>query len=642
MNGTNERDDGRGDDQTEELLALSSRHCENVITDSELQRLEQLLGSSSRLRHQYLAMMRLNADLMWMYRTGGGHPVESLSSDIPEEIAETPHVTTVVPGDATWTTTNGPSRRKFYGSLLAVAALLLVILGISAFIYRHSPPPSAGVPDRSSPFVATLLSASTIVWSGSGDPIDVGERINPGDIWLESGEAEWLFDSGARLVVSGPARLKVHSPLSAYLESGTLVAHMPESAIGFQLQTATANLVDQGTEFGVVVESDGIAEVHVFQGQVDVQVNQQPDVVELYDGQAMRIPADGKPSSAVSFSRARFDGLDRRVASPIQWSSADGGNDHYYELVILKHSLTWQQAAAQAMSRYHHGMPGHLVTITSAAEDEFLTQRLLGQEVSRGVWIGLTDVLHESSFRWITGEPMVYQNWASFPEQQPDNFQEADWHGGEDYGMYTRFPGQQPWAWNDLSNDSIHERVSAYLVEYERPIDSAKHREIAAEPVLWDIANGGNGHLYQLVVSLESVSWHAINERSKSRTWNGASCHLATLETPQEKAFVVDNLLRSSGVPENLIGLSGDSVADLKWVTSQPATDLEIGQPFLPTGTVFGLLYWNGQDREWSIQTRSIDTLPNGWFGYVLEYTPNASNVNSSSGEESTEGSDGL
>jgi hypothetical protein len=54
-------------------------------------------------------------------------------------------------------------------------------------------------------------------------------------------------------------------------------------------------------------------------------------------------------------------------AVPVQWSVADGGNGHYYEVVSVPESIIWSDAkiAAEASG-------GYLATITSSQENEFV------------------------------------------------------------------------------------------------------------------------------------------------------------------------------------------------------------------------------------------------------------------------------
>ena len=105
---------------------------------------------------------------------------------------------------------------------------------------------------------------------------------------------------------------------------------------------------------------------------------------------------------------ARGDPLDL-----YQWSSADGGNDHFYALTTQ--AREWDAAQAEAQS---YG--GNLVTIGSAAENAFLVSAFLsGSDIGNTYWIGLTDEDTEGVFVWVTGEPLSYTNWN---DGEPNDF----------------------------------------------------------------------------------------------------------------------------------------------------------------------------------------------------------------------------
>ena len=88
-------------------------------------------------------------------------------------------------------------------------------------------------------------------------------------------------------------------------------------------------------------------------------------------------------------------------------------------------------------------MGGHLVTITSSGEQNFL------YTLWPSGWIGLTDEVVEGTWRWVTGETYSYTNWNS---GEPNN------SGNEDYVQFV-----SNGRWNDLNNNSI----LPYVLEFE-------------------------------------------------------------------------------------------------------------------------------------------------------------------------------
>lgn len=471
-------------------------------------------------------------------------------------------------------------------------------------------------------FVATLRESTAAVWSNGAAPLDVGGRVGSGELRLGAGRADLVLDSGVRIVVEGPADLAIESADSAFLRSGKVAVYVPQHAIGFTLTTPTSTLVDQGTEFGVVADDSGATEVHVFRGQVDLVYpadgdNGQTPRHSLTDRQAWRVAEAGTRGAGVEFSPATFRGLADQIVEPILWSTAKGGNGHYYQIVVHEAPLTWQQAALDAYNRYHKGLPGHLLTVTSEEEHRFVVNRLIGDRPLPSAWMGITDVLREGYFRWVTGEPVEYECWAVAPLKQPDNYIERQGHGGEDYGMYTSLAGA-PWAWNDLSNDSIHQTVWVSLVEYEPTSEDRRDCSIASEPIGWTRDLGGDGQHYRLVMSLQPLSWDEAAERASETSLLGVAGQLAAFETEAERDFVVDTILKVCGVAENFVGLRGESPDEPRWVTGAPLAFDPHTTPNIPTDRVYGQMRW--LDGAWRLQTVPWERRPAGWFGYLVEY----------------------
>ena len=620
-------------DPRQEVVDLANCMCDQSITAEQIERLNQLLDKHPEHRPVYLDYLRVNAALVWRYRTGDALPAEERVAPESDRSGDLPAPR--LPTRFQRFPWNSLVRGRWgYFAALACGVLVVILLYSGKSAKRQVVLPN---PSSSTSFVATLREATHPVWSNEDEPVDVGSRINAGSLHLDEGEAELVFDSGAKLFLIGPTELELESSLSAFLARGTVAAHMPPTAMGFQLRTPTSMLVDQGTEFGVVVADSGSTQVQVFRGQVDLRYDEDESdsqaTLEMFDRHAREIAAPGSIGREIAFSNSQLGGLARRVAEPVEWKVAEGGNGHFYQLVVAKESISWHDAARLAMNRYFRGMPGHLATLTSREEDEFVVENFIDGIETRGIWMGLTDVLREGHFRWVTGEPLGYTNWASWPAQQPDDFHEADWHGGEDYGMYTSFPDKQPWAWNDLSIDSMHEKLSAFMVEYEPQVDALKNRSMALDPIHWSPEQGGNGHYYRVVMMLEPTNWQSVRQQAEETELFGVRGRLVALESEEERGFVVDGILRVCGVPEMMIGLSGSLLRnDLRWINGHPVEGFNVERSHLPTDEVYGVFRWNPAGKwqtGWEIYALSMDALPGGWFGYIVEY-PVESPVDSS------------
>ncbi|MBI5383542.1 MAG: FecR domain-containing protein [Verrucomicrobia bacterium] len=128
-------------------------------------------------------------------------------------------------------------------------------------------------------------------WGQSTGPLRVGSALEPGWLRLESGLAQVVFYSGARLVLEGPTELRLVSTSEAICPTGRVLAEVPQPARGFRLKTDQFNVVDLGTAFGID-STQARTEVHVFKGKV-----------ELLSGTAARQSLD-EGQAAVSLGNA--------------------------------------------------------------------------------------------------------------------------------------------------------------------------------------------------------------------------------------------------------------------------------------------------------------------------------------------------
>jgi hypothetical protein len=136
---------------------------------------------------------------------------------------------------------------------------------------------------------------------------------------------------------------------------------------------------------------------------------------------------------------------------------------HGYE--VIPAPVTWHTAKKHAGQNN-----GYLVVITTPEENDFIIQLTKKATNSEGaeVWIGLNDEKLEGDWRWVSGEKITFQNWAS---GEPNNHSYAVL-GGSEHFVHTWKDGK----WNDYSGDA---RIP-FIVEYDHEIEtksSAKRTE---------------------------------------------------------------------------------------------------------------------------------------------------------------------
>jgi hypothetical protein len=108
--------------------------------------------------------------------------------------------------------------------------------------------------------------------------------------------------------------------------------------------------------------------------------------------------------------RESFFGTNPLLADTDGDGLSDGYEVGYGRYAIINGSFTFEQAKADAAVR-----GGHLVTITSQAEDEAL-QAVLGAALNSAThWIGYSDEFVEGAFRWGTGELSSFHRFGAAP-----------------------------------------------------------------------------------------------------------------------------------------------------------------------------------------------------------------------------------
>jgi len=158
------------------------------------------------------------------------------------------------------------------------------------------------------------------------------------------------------------------------------------------------------------------------------------------------------PAGMVSEAGATACSLPRNVVCNV-------ATGHCYEYVAGP--LNWDDARAAAEAMTYNGMAGHLATMTSQAETDFIVANLPAAvfqypDFVGGAWIGgfqLPGSAEPSGgWQWVTGEPWSFTKWAS---GEPNNA------GNEDVLNFWSTAGH----WNDVNRTVL----KGYLIEYPSP-----------------------------------------------------------------------------------------------------------------------------------------------------------------------------
>lgn len=221
-------------------------------------------------------------------------------------------------------------------------------------------------------------------------------------------------------------------------------------------------------------------------------------ITGTYDATSGVLTLDGVATSAqyqnalrnVKFSTTSNDTTNRTILFSLGEGLYYTTNGHYYEY-IESLNISWTDAKAAAELRNLYGRQGYLVTLTSAGENAFVTEK-----VTALGWIGAKDIHYVNAssqdtlgdWRWVTGPEgladggngtqfytgyqgasgttVTYSNWWS---GEPNNGGDLE-YVAHIFGPVSTMPGwaggAQPGEWNDFEPGRNDGAVKGYVVEY--------------------------------------------------------------------------------------------------------------------------------------------------------------------------------
>ncbi len=279
--------------------------CHGCATEAEMRALNELLRSSPSARDEYLFRVELHSRLASNPDLFSQLQDTSASCSLPAMNAgDRSHIVPLDPVEA--------RRRPSLMRVLALAACLMLIAGGIGTVWFKWSAARSGATSA----VAMLARTVDAHWRPNTYPLRVGSALEPGSLQLESGLAQVVFYSGARLVIEGPVELRLVSPNEAVCVSGRVLAEVPMPARGFRLKTGQLSVVDLGTSFGIDANRSR-PEVHVFKGKVELQPGKTGEQ-SLAEGQAALVQGSELPqlmaASAEAFAPL-FEFQERSLAS---------------------------------------------------------------------------------------------------------------------------------------------------------------------------------------------------------------------------------------------------------------------------------------------------------------------------------------
>lgn len=258
--------------------------CHGTASDEQIRGLNGLLRQNPASRDEYLLRVELHSRLASEPDLFAPANREVRTLDRVDTRIESPPRSRAVPVTSAW-------RAWRRNRVLALAAVLVLLL-FGGWLLSHGLFGNRrGATSRA---VAMLNRVVNARWNPA-DPVPrLGAPLEPGRLRLESGLAQIVFYNGARVVVEGPAELRLVSSTDAVLAAGKLTADVPPQARGFRVVSPRLDVTDLGTSFGLHI-AGGRSELHVFEGHVEFRTDHAATNRDLPAGRGAVVEGTGAP-----------------------------------------------------------------------------------------------------------------------------------------------------------------------------------------------------------------------------------------------------------------------------------------------------------------------------------------------------------
>lgn len=349
-------------DELDELLGALR---DGVITDPQMQRLDAMLLAEPEAMRYYLDYVSLCGGLRQYHGVGWHSKFEA---------AEQPEAILV-----------GGHKVGYRIGWLALAASVAVVAGLLGFWLNRADVPTVATDERptftNGPAVAVLTRVADLRWVSDAAQASAGQALSPGKMKIASGMAQVEFYCGATVVLEGPAEFDIVSDRRGFFHHGKVRANVPPQASGFTIGAPGMDVVDLGTEFGLQLGKDGVAEVHVFDGKVELVSAASLAKQELTTGRGLRIEPSGYAQEIAINSHS--------FATPARLAGLSGDAFEERRIQWLQHSLKMQDDEDVLFYASFEGQNPWDRTLRNWARNRTVSVgAIVGSQWSQGRWPG--------------------------------------------------------------------------------------------------------------------------------------------------------------------------------------------------------------------------------------------------------------
>ena len=270
------------EDEEAELESLLMELTEGQLSPEQGRRLAVMTRRNPAARQRYLEYCQVHTMLAWEHGV--------LGDLLSPELSAAP---------ATPSVSFGVWRPLSVAAAIALAGVIL---------WAPWGPRSRVKPGETVASLTRSVAARLELFGASID-FNNGSAIRTGSYQLDEGLVQITFQSGVEVVIEAPASFEIHGPASILLNEGRMAANVTPEGVGFTVETPDAEVVDYGTEFAIEVVGKRSSEVHVFDGEVEVQPKHRDsaiDPVRLVTNQATRIDHSTLIPLGISVDEQRF------------------------------------------------------------------------------------------------------------------------------------------------------------------------------------------------------------------------------------------------------------------------------------------------------------------------------------------------
>jgi ferric-dicitrate binding protein FerR (iron transport regulator) len=301
----------------EQLLMLIAEVLDGTVDDDSREALNTLLKTNPDARKFYRGHMDLHARLHLDYT--GGLAADAMPVSLPK------------PGTVSGQgSTYFSKQRGVVAAVLAVAACITLIATFAWFQQSEKTPVTGQPTEAKTESFVTIKQVRAARWESGNLSTSEGARLGVGTMRLTEGLVTLHFDSGAKLNIEAPAELTLIDAMNVHLVKGTVVVDIPDSAIGFQVKTPSANVVDFGTRFSVsVAPGTGGTRTQVYEGLVEVQSPLSGEIVSLKTGQRNSVEKGKLGSAQDGLGEPVWRTDDKPEINKSDWTVIESTKDAY-------------------------------------------------------------------------------------------------------------------------------------------------------------------------------------------------------------------------------------------------------------------------------------------------------------------------